>query len=320
MSEPKKIECSEESMTVQQFPVAKTFIQYPALRNPSLEAFFQERETTSCPASRMASIDEEIEESEAPRSPTASLHRLNTANVPPIAKEIEYMVKNTFIDGCDWEKMRSPSLDGFFHERESKSCPATRAQSFDDAHTPIRRMQEEAQACNAQEFSITSTRSRSISIEEWIGDIKDLQYPVIRSVSLEECLRDIEAKYQDLEPFDDISTKTNTPEDTGPVTPENLSDLEEETKPCAISLTNGLGLWSVGSAQHSVGNCKPCAFLWKDENGCASGTSCVFCHMCPPGEKKRRRKEKLAARTMRRNTLKFQRQQAFQGAGCYGMC
>merc|ERR1711924_443765 len=86
-----------------QYPVAKTFIQYPALRNPSLEAFFQEREISSCPASRMPSIDEE---DDAQCTPTGS-----TANLKTIAPGIEYTVKNTFIDYPGWESLRNPSLE-----------------------------------------------------------------------------------------------------------------------------------------------------------------------------------------------------------------
>jgi len=52
---------------------------------------------------------------------------------------------------------------------------------------------------------------------------------------------------------------------------------------------------TVGSAGHGVRKCKPCAFVWK-ESGCQSGTSCKFCHLCDPAEKKRRRKAKLQLR------------------------
>jgi len=45
---------------------------------------------------------------------------------------------------------------------------------------------------------------------------------------------------------------------------------------------------TVGSAGHQLGLCKPCAFFYT--KGCQGGTSCVFCHLCPPGEKKRRQK------------------------------
>lgn len=49
-------------------------------------------------------------------------------------------------------------------------------------------------------------------------------------------------------------------------------------------------LLSIGSAKHQSGDCKPCAFL--HSKGCESGVNCEFCHLCQPGEKKRRQKEK----------------------------
>lgn len=53
------------------------------------------------------------------------------------------------------------------------------------------------------------------------------------------------------------------------------------------------GVPSVGSASHGTGQCKPCAF--HHTKGCACGTMCTFCHLCLPGEKKRRQKEKQQA-------------------------
>merc|ERR1712151_94240 len=55
-----------------------------------------------------------------------------------------------------------------------------------------------------------------------------------------------------------------------------------------------LELPSVGSGGHAAGRCKPCAFIYN--KGCGNGIECEFCHLCPPGEKKRRHKEKLANR------------------------
>jgi len=51
-----------------------------------------------------------------------------------------------------------------------------------------------------------------------------------------------------------------------------------------------LDLHTLGSAEHFIGTCKPCAFFYT--KGCASGAQCVFCHLCPAGEKKRRQKDK----------------------------
>merc|ERR1712151_814947 len=50
---------------------------------------------------------------------------------------------------------------------------------------------------------------------------------------------------------------------------------------------------TVGSAQHHLGGCKPCAFFWKPA-GCSNGVDCVYCHLCDAHEKKRRQKEKKA--------------------------
>jgi len=43
-----------------------------------------------------------------------------------------------------------------------------------------------------------------------------------------------------------------------------------------------------GSKSHHLGQCKPCAFVFK--GGCANGSGCKFCHLCPPEEKKIRKK------------------------------
>jgi len=56
----------------------------------------------------------------------------------------------------------------------------------------------------------------------------------------------------------------------------------------------GEALPSIGSVGHRLGVCKPCAFVFKE--GCRSGAECKFCHLCDPGEKKRRKKERKDVR------------------------
>lgn len=51
---------------------------------------------------------------------------------------------------------------------------------------------------------------------------------------------------------------------------------------------------TVGSAAHRFGNCKPCAFV--HTKGCENGAECPYCHICRPGEKKRRQRDKLERR------------------------
>jgi hypothetical protein len=51
---------------------------------------------------------------------------------------------------------------------------------------------------------------------------------------------------------------------------------------------------SIGSQSHVTGTCQPCAFFYTQ--GCQNGHNCQFCHLCGPGEKKKRLREKRMAR------------------------
>jgi len=77
-------------------------------------------------------------------------------------------------------------------------------------------------------------------------------------------------------------------------------DNEEEEEEVADADTLGedhaapsFDLSNRGSTVHGAGPCKPCAWFWKPV-GCQRGTSCDFCHLCPPGELKARKKAKHA--------------------------
>jgi len=54
---------------------------------------------------------------------------------------------------------------------------------------------------------------------------------------------------------------------------------------------------TLGSAGHHVGDCKPCAFAHR--KGCENGVNCNFCHLCEPGEAKRRQKRRMMAAACR---------------------
>eukprot|EP00930_Biecheleria_cincta_P000096 TRINITY_DN1001_c0_g1_i2.p1 TRINITY_DN1001_c0_g1~~TRINITY_DN1001_c0_g1_i2.p1 ORF type:complete len:213 (+),score=30.88 TRINITY_DN1001_c0_g1_i2:66-704(+) len=74
------------------------------------------------------------------------------------------------------------------------------------------------------------------------------------------------------------------------------STIDTETDPAFGSADVGIlgseELPTVGSLNHRSGTCKPCAFVFKDGPGCTSGVECTFCHLCEPGEKKRRVKSR----------------------------
>jgi len=75
---------------------------------------------------------------------------------------------------------------------------------------------------------------------------------------------------------------------------------DDPVKPLSTQIVTGGAfadantLASAGSSQHGSGSCRPCAWVWK-ANGCALGKACTYCHSCPEGELKRRKKEKIAA-------------------------
>lgn len=70
--------------------------------------------------------------------------------------------------------------------------------------------------------------------------------------------------------------------------------------PCAPA-PGSAQLPSVGSSDHAVGLCKPCAFL--HTKGCQNGFTCKFCHLCGPDEKRRRKKDKLEFRRVFRQAV-----------------
>ena len=63
-----------------------------------------------------------------------------------------------------------------------------------------------------------------------------------------------------------------------------------------LNLENAIATPFIGSMAHSSSKgqaCNPCAFLHKDPRGCLHGYNCKFCHLCPPGEPRRRKKGKI---------------------------
>lgn len=90
------------------------------------------------------------------------------------------------------------------------------------------------------------------------------------------------------------------------------NDTSESDEPIPISLAQTIvGLppapvvFSMGSQMHP--NCRPCGFVHKPE-GCQNGTACQYCHLCPPGEIKERKKTKIMVRKMNQYAAQAQRQ------------
>jgi len=76
---------------------------------------------------------------------------------------------------------------------------------------------------------------------------------------------------------------------------EQLADLPGDTTATVSRIEEQVGpndpLWSEGSKSHQSGQCRPCAWFFK-EKGCSLGRDCNFCHQCPDGQVRTRRKAK----------------------------
>eukprot|EP00440_Ansanella_granifera_P036426 gb/GFBE01039525.1/.p1 GENE.gb/GFBE01039525.1/~~gb/GFBE01039525.1/.p1 ORF type:complete len:241 (+),score=43.09 gb/GFBE01039525.1/:1-723(+) len=104
----------------------------------------------------------------------------------------------------------------------------------------------------------------------------------------------------------DTSEVTGLPFDSSLYLPgqvlQNIATLPlpevDEPKTCLLQLEKALPNQpcgtpecpSVGSAGHAFGICKPCDFMYR--TNCRSGAACKFCHLCGPGETRRRKKQK----------------------------
>jgi len=72
---------------------------------------------------------------------------------------------------------------------------------------------------------------------------------------------------------------------------EELSAVDSEAQ---NPPNHGKTEWPEHEAKHFSGDCLPCAYYFKPDS-CKWGGRCNFCHLCPDGEIKLRKKEKIRA-------------------------
>ena len=88
---------------------------------------------------------------------------------------------------------------------------------------------------------------------------------------------------------------------------ESAGESSGSPKSAPGSSQSFLGSVSKGSVYHDLGECKPCAWFHHRE-GCLTGADCDFCHVCPTGELRRRKKEKV--KTLRNTEISRARDQS----------
>jgi len=89
-----------------------------------------------------------------------------------------------------------------------------------------------------------------------------------------------------------VTLPANSPSTDGSATPSGARSRSGSNMLTPPGLGVPPGIVSLGSLLHGTGNCRPCAWFWKP-NGCQNAQECNHCHLCPEGEIKGRKKNKL---------------------------
>mmetsp|Transcript_89087 Transcript_89087/g.276870 ORF Transcript_89087/g.276870 Transcript_89087/m.276870 type:complete len:373 (+) Transcript_89087:90-1208(+) len=205
-------------------------------------------------------------------------------------------IRNTFLDS---PLERSPSLERFFAERKVRSCPASgpNSRQASGRSTPNPGAMQDPFSIKTPSVSAVVTPRGGIGKGASLrgAEMKQYDLAVIAAAKLVEAADCGAAGGAGADSSSASSTSAGNVPYSGQVSEASGSGAISLSQPPAAtdasSRTVGPAeLPSKGSALHPWGACKPCAFVF--EVGCTNGVNCQFCHLCEPGEKKRRKKER----------------------------
>jgi len=201
--------------------------------------------------------------------------------LPEIDYPMPFIVKNTFVG---FDVCRPQSLEEFYTERQTKSCPASGIglpPGLEDMVLP-----EEA---TARLVAAGAVLRCEMPGTQATYHLPDGLFDAAQIVPQRHAVGDFSGRSQ-------VASLSPTLEAAQPLTLLLDSLLSSQTGPQASPSQPQLGAPdcpTFGSQGHKFGTCKPCAFLYT--KGCGNGVLCPFCHLCDAGEKKRRQKDKHAA-------------------------
>jgi len=198
------------------------------------------------------------------------------SGLPEYEYPVPVFIRNTFIE----TKVGRPvSLDEFFEERRIQSCPAVPPEREDcdsDIKPPVNEPLRRASTAEAHE-PLRGAMAAGADMS-----VQHLQSAYTRFLTGFRAEPEIRSSA--------VSSRNCSTRQQGNM-PRIL--MLSEALPEAEPELGSMDLPTLGSAGHYVGACKPCAFF--HTKGCANGTQCSFCHLCPSDEKRTRQKEKQAA-------------------------
>eukprot|EP00928_Gymnodinium_smaydae_P072654 TRINITY_DN55983_c0_g1_i1.p1 TRINITY_DN55983_c0_g1~~TRINITY_DN55983_c0_g1_i1.p1 ORF type:complete len:238 (+),score=37.20 TRINITY_DN55983_c0_g1_i1:63-776(+) len=206
------------------------------------------------------------------------------ADGAPLVYPSPLLIRNSFIEVAD---ERPFSLEEYFEERKVRSCPTSGIETgahgvpapvADDAASATTSVPSAASVANEpSNCSSPSECSTADTVAHAVAPILSTPSPT-----------QVAPQRQGLAgAFGGLSFRLpgrRLP--VGPWAGTPPLPTEEEAREA--------GLPSRGSASHAAQTCKPCAFF--NTKGCENSINCDFCHLCEPGERKKRRKEKLQIR------------------------
>mmetsp|Transcript_89713 Transcript_89713/g.168942 ORF Transcript_89713/g.168942 Transcript_89713/m.168942 type:complete len:326 (-) Transcript_89713:165-1142(-) len=240
------------------------------------------------------------------------------SGLPDMEYPAPYLIKNTFIET---NFFGPTSLDGFLNERKIQSCPVSGIGAPPGLETSIEpemvhRLQQpptpdaesfaRAVALAALDAEVESdvagdsTPSPIGLLQQPAGFGFDMHFPALppppaQDMPVFDCLMPPPPQEPPVFSLELDTSFVPPPPETSALAPVlRLADALPEPELGSSQLP------TIGSAGHRTGDCKPCAFF--HSKGCGNGTQCNFCHLCAPGEKKRRLKEKRAMQQAVANT------------------
>lgn len=112
-----------------------------------------------------------------------------------------------------------------------------------------------------------------------------MEVPMHSSFSTESVLSSLADKSTIHGDFENDSQASTSAADSNVGTPVEMN----------ATLTAGLAIDVKARAEeiHRLGQCTPCNYYWYKVDGCRQGSACDFCHLCPKGEIKKRKKDKV---------------------------
>eukprot|EP00928_Gymnodinium_smaydae_P072538 TRINITY_DN55886_c0_g1_i1.p1 TRINITY_DN55886_c0_g1~~TRINITY_DN55886_c0_g1_i1.p1 ORF type:complete len:354 (-),score=77.95 TRINITY_DN55886_c0_g1_i1:186-1172(-) len=256
----------------------------------------------SCASEFYESCDESWSDTEEPPPPAAvpaAGMPLARARTVPCLSQVEALsteypadliVQNTFLDFV-------PVLVEGFVPRlvQSAPCSPVSRRTLDDLDGEDTRQASSIETDDDEQDSAQLSSSPSVPVVQMFSNVVRplVAYPSMATIEEHmPCMDNSPLQQQTQEHMpcmDDSPLQQQTPEYFPPLSALDVRVADDKVFEPQLGSP---AVPSLGSMLHQEGQCKPCAFFWKQ--GCDNGVNCIFCHLCDSNEKKRRQKEKKA--------------------------